>query len=84
MHLIRAEVAGDDAARTRGLMHRKSLDTNAGMLFLFEHRSIHCMWMKNTLIPLSVASTSRPRITSRHGAHDEIALRTGPAPMRSR
>ena len=55
MHLIRVEVAADDAARSRGLMHRKSLDSNAGMLFLFEHRSVHCMWMKNTLIPLSVA-----------------------------
>jgi uncharacterized membrane protein (UPF0127 family) len=55
MYLIRAEVAADDAARARGLMHRRSLGANAGMLFIFEQSSIHCMWMKNTLIPLSVA-----------------------------
>jgi hypothetical protein len=55
MHLIRAEVADTFAARMQGLMHRKSLAQNAGMLFVFEETGIHCMWMKNTLIPLSVA-----------------------------
>jgi len=55
MHLIRAEVAADFSTRSTGLMHRKSMDTNAGMLFVFDEASAHCMWMKNTLIPLSVA-----------------------------
>jgi uncharacterized protein len=55
MHLIRAEVAADYATRGRGLMHRKSLAPNAGMLFIFDGAAIHCMWMKNTYIPLSVA-----------------------------
>ena len=55
MHLIRAELADSFAARMQGLMHRQSLDRNAGMLFVFEEAGIHCMWMKNTLIPLSVA-----------------------------
>lgn len=55
MHLIRAEVVADYETRARGLMHRKSLAQNAGMLFIFDNQSIHCMWMKNTLIPLSVA-----------------------------
>ena len=55
MHLIRAEVAADYATRGRGLMHRKSLAPNAGMLFIFDGTGIHCMWMKNTYIPLSVA-----------------------------
>jgi uncharacterized membrane protein (UPF0127 family) len=55
MHLIRAEVAADFASRGRGLMHRKSLAPNAGMLFIFDGPAIHCMWMKNTYIPLSVA-----------------------------
>ena len=55
MHLIRAEVADDVSTRARGLMHRKSLAPNAGMLFIFDAPAIHCMWMKNTLIPLSVA-----------------------------
>ena len=55
MHLVRAEVAGDMGSRSRGLMFRKSLAPNAGMVFIFEDASLHCMWMKNTLIPLSVA-----------------------------
>ena len=55
MHLIRAEVAADYSSRGRGLMHRKSLAPNAGMLFVFDGAAIHCMWMKNTYIPLSVA-----------------------------
>ena len=54
MHSIRAEVAADFSTRMRGLMHRASLPANSGMLFIFDEPSIHCMWMKNTLIPLSV------------------------------
>lgn len=55
MHLIRAEVVSDPDTRAQGLMHRRSLAPNAGMLFIFDEASVHCMWMKNTLIPLSVA-----------------------------
>ena len=55
MHLIRAEVAADFSTRGRGLMHRKGLAPNAGMLFVFDGPSQQCMWMKNTYIPLSVA-----------------------------
>ena len=55
MHIIRAEVAADFSTRAQGLMHRKSLGQNDGMLFVFDEAAIHCMWMKNTLIPLSVA-----------------------------
>jgi uncharacterized protein len=55
MHLIRAEVASDVSTRSRGLMHRKGLAPNAGMLFIFDGPSQQCMWMKNTYIPLSVA-----------------------------
>ena len=55
MHLIRAEVAADFSTRARGLMYRKSLAPNAGMLFIFDAPAIQCMWMKNTYIPLSVA-----------------------------
>jgi len=55
IHIIRAEVAADNDTRMRGLMFRKSLEPNQGMLFVFEEMNAHCMWMKNTLIPLSVA-----------------------------
>ena len=55
MHLIRAELAADDPSRMRGLMFRKSLGPNEGMLFVFDEATTHCMWMKNTDLPLSVA-----------------------------
>jgi uncharacterized membrane protein (UPF0127 family) len=55
MHLIRAEVADSMGSRMEGLMHRTSMPEGSGMVFVFEENAIHCMWMKNTLIPLSVA-----------------------------
>ena len=55
MHLIRAEVAADGPTRQRGLMMRERLGPNEGMLFVFEQKAGHCFWMKNTLIPLSIA-----------------------------
>jgi uncharacterized membrane protein (UPF0127 family) len=55
MHVVRAELAADFTSRMQGLMFRESLGPNAGMLFVFDEISTHCMWMKNTLIPLSVA-----------------------------
>ena len=55
MHLIRAEVAADYGSRMTGLMHRTSMPSNVGMLFIFDEAQQQCMWMKNTLLPLSVA-----------------------------
>jgi uncharacterized membrane protein (UPF0127 family) len=55
MHLIHAEVVSEAGSRAQGLMYRKSLAQSAGMLFIFDEQAPHCMWMKNTLIPLSVA-----------------------------
>jgi uncharacterized membrane protein (UPF0127 family) len=55
MHRIRAEVANDTGSRMQGLMFRKAMAQNAGMVFVFEENAPHCMWMKNTFLPLSVA-----------------------------
>lgn len=55
MHVIQAEVASNDATRAKGLMHRKELAPNSGMLFVFEQPNVQCFWMRNTLIPLSIA-----------------------------
>jgi uncharacterized membrane protein (UPF0127 family) len=55
IHLIRAEVASTFETRAQGLMFRKYLGPNEGMLFVFPQAEAQCMWMKNTLIPLSVA-----------------------------
>lgn len=55
MHRLKAEVAIEPPDRAVGLMWRKSMPENRGMLFVFEGHAIHCFWMRNTLIPLSIA-----------------------------
>ena len=55
IHVIQAEVANTDASRAQGLMFRKSLGANHGMLFVFPEAGPQCMWMRNTYVPLSVA-----------------------------
>ena len=54
-HKLTAEVASTEATRTQGLMHRRILPADRGMLFVFPDVSRHAMWMMNTFIPLSVA-----------------------------
>ena len=54
-HRLTAEVANTDSSRTEGLMHRRILPENRGMLFVFADVSRHAMWMMNTHVPLSVA-----------------------------
>ena len=53
--VVSVEIADDAFERRRGLMHRTRLGANDGMLFVFEQRTDHGFWMKNTLIPLSIA-----------------------------
>lgn len=55
MYRIEAEVAASDEAREQGLMFRKKMAANHGMLFVFPDARRRCMWMKNTLLPLAVA-----------------------------
>lgn len=55
IHRIEAEVASSIDERTRGLMYRKAMPANHGMLFIFPEAGVQCFWMKNTLIPLSIA-----------------------------
>jgi uncharacterized protein len=55
MFVIDAAVASSDADREQGLMYRTQLAPNEGMLFVFGENAVHCFWMKNTLIPLSIA-----------------------------
>jgi uncharacterized membrane protein (UPF0127 family) len=52
---IEAEVAANQADRMQGLMQRRAMAANQGMLFVFPQDARHCMWMRNTLLPLSVA-----------------------------
>jgi len=55
MHNIRAQVATTVEQRATGLMHRREMPQHEGMLFVFEQPSVQCFWMKNTLLPLSIA-----------------------------
>jgi hypothetical protein len=55
---LNVEVANSDAKRRQGLMHRKDLAKDHGMLFLWPQSNTRCMWMKNTSLPLSVAYLS--------------------------
>jgi len=55
IHIIRAEVANTEATRRDGLMFRQELPGNDGMLFVFEQPDVQCFWMRNTLLPLSIA-----------------------------
>jgi len=55
MHVLQVQVAQTPEQQTIGLMFRKSMGTNEGMLFVFDEPRQQCFWMKNTLLPLSVA-----------------------------
>lgn len=54
-HRIEAEVAHTPPSRAQGLMHRREMAVQHGMLFVFTENAQHCMWMKNTHLPLAVA-----------------------------
>jgi len=54
-HPLKVEVAANDAALQQGLMFREKLGHDEGMLFVFGEPAYHSMWMKDTLIALSVA-----------------------------
>lgn len=55
MHLLQVQIAQNFEQRQIGLMWRKEMPQNEGMLFVFEQPASQCFWMRNTLIPLSAA-----------------------------
>ena len=55
MHIIKAEVAQTGTQQMIGMMFRKEMGANEGMLFVNPDASPRCFWMRNTLIPLSIA-----------------------------
>jgi uncharacterized membrane protein (UPF0127 family) len=52
---VEVEIADNGDERARGLMGRTELDPDSGMLFVFQNDVSGAFWMKNTLIPLSIA-----------------------------
>ncbi len=57
--IINAEIAETEGAQRRGLMFRRILSNNYGMLFIFNSERPLRFWMKNTYIPLSIAYISK-------------------------
>lgn len=55
MHLLQVQVASTGKQREVGLMWRKEMPIQEGMLFVFEQAAGQCFWMRNTLIPLTAA-----------------------------
>lgn len=55
MHNIVAELARTPMQRQIGMMMRTAMAQHEGMLFVFEQVSPQCFWMRNTLLPLSIA-----------------------------
>ena len=53
--VLRVEVARTEAQRQQGLMNRRSLGRDAGMVFQFPRATSGAFWMKDTLIPLDIA-----------------------------
>lgn len=80
-HVFRVEIADDPEERMRGLMFRKSLAADAGMLFLSGRVAPQSFWMKNTEIPLDLLFIARDgRIADMH----ERAVPFSLEPMRSK
>lgn len=52
--LVKVEIAADEASRTRGLMFRRSLAQDQGMLFVFPDTDERSFWMHNTVIALDL------------------------------
>ncbi len=80
---VTVEVVDTPASRAQGLMHRESLPTFGGMLFVYERPQPVAFWMKNTLIPLDMifadAGGAVQRIHANAVPHDLTAIPGGDA-----
>ena len=72
----RVEVALTDLQRSRGLMYRRQMAADAGMLFLYQPPAPVAMWMHNTLLPLDML------FVDEHGVIVKIAANTVPRSTR--
>ena len=70
-HEFQVEIANDDASRERGLMNRRYMPADRGMLFEFEREAPVSFWMKNTYIPLDMIFISRGGVVTNVAANAE-------------
>ncbi|TSA38811.1 MAG: DUF192 domain-containing protein [Porphyromonadaceae bacterium] len=69
---IDIEIADDDVRRERGLMYRRQMELNRGMLFIFEDEDVRSFWMKNTYLPLDIVYLSAQKKIVR--IHENVAI----------
>ncbi len=55
MHVVRTELALTPTQQQTGMMFRRSMGANEGMLFVEEAPTVRCFWMRNTFVPLTIA-----------------------------
>ena len=55
IHVVQAELAVTPEQQATGMMFRTSMGTNEGMLFVNDDVGVRCFWMRNTLVPLTIA-----------------------------
>jgi uncharacterized membrane protein (UPF0127 family) len=72
-HAFKVEIANDEASREKGLMYRRFMPADRGMLFEFERNEPVAFWMKNTYIPLDMVFIA-PDGTVTHIAADAEPL----------
>lgn len=77
--LFRVEIAATPEAQERGLMFRKSMPADHGMLFVFDRQMPRSFWMKNTYIPLDILFI-RADGTIHHIARNAVPLDETPVP----
>ena len=77
---IWVEVVRTPEGRAQGLMGRTSLGEDEGMLFLFDKEDYHSFWMKNTLIPLSIAFIDREGKILKIADMEPLTLDSHPPP----
>lgn len=71
VHAFKVEIAADDASRERGLMYRRYMPADQGMLFEFQETEPVAFWMKNTFIPLDMIFLSPAGVVTRVVANAE-------------
>ena len=74
-HAFQVEIAKDDASRERGLMDRRYMAADRGMLFEFDRDAPTAFWMKNTYIPLDMIFIARSGIGDAHRRERRAAQR---------
>jgi uncharacterized protein len=79
-HSFQVEVARNDADRAQGLMYRRSMPANQGMLFDFGRVEPVSMWMQNTYLPLDMLFVRQDGTIARIAANTEpLSTRTIPS-----